>query len=414
MSRQGLSVDDCYQAVASRFTDQRTLATDHQNVDDRIGVEIEAFPFRWKGADVQPVLISELPPSNASVNYEPGGQVEIITPPFASLLELQRHMDHAQQTLEECLSQQGISLCRAGLHPFLDDRHVVNQLDSPRYHAMREYFDGIGPYGRTMMLLTCGMHVNVDLGTDTALGAKRAIAANLLVPIATVIFTNSGVGAGGRGEQASTRAMVWQRADPARTGIIDMSDALKRRDLDSVIEAYVRFALQAPIIYVPSEDGYTMLPREIDFATWLHEPILGRWPQQADLVRHLSLLFPEVRPRGYLEIRTPDTPPVEWQIIPPLFYAGLLFDPVALDRVIDLLEPIAADLGQLWEHASRGYEDPRLLHLVDQTLHLAMEGLERLDGTTTDQEQIDRFARFVEQYPRRRKNFASDDRNYVC
>lgn len=409
MSRPGLSVDDCYQAVSSLFTDNRALGTDHQDVDDRIGVEIEAFPIRWRGAEAQPVLISELPPADASVKYEPGGQVEIISPPFASLIELQGHIDHAQYVLEERLSRQGISLYRAGVHPLLDDRLVVNQLDTPRYHAMREYFDGIGPFGRTMMLLTCGMHVNVDLGVDRTLSAKRVIAANLLIPIATALFANSGIVAGDRSTHTSMRSMVWQRVDPTRTGLMDMSSVLQRRDLDSIVEAYLRFALHAPVIYIPTDTGYTLMPSEITFASWLDEPILGREPQHDDFVRHLSLLFPEVRPRGYLEIRTPDTPPAAWQIIPPLFYAGLLFDTIALDRVIEVLEPSVNDLSQLWKLSSNGYADATLNDLVDRTVRIAADGLERLDGTKTHRNQIDRFAMFIEHYPQRRKNFASDD-----
>jgi glutamate--cysteine ligase len=42
---------------------------------------------------------------------------------------------------------------------------------------------------------------------------------------------------------------------------------------------------------------------------------------------HLTTLFPEVRPRGYFEVRSCDALPPEWYAAPLAFIAGLAYGP---------------------------------------------------------------------------------------
>jgi glutamate--cysteine ligase len=50
---------------------------------------------------------------------------------------------------------------------------------------------------------------------------------------------------------------------------------------------------------VPTLDGTT-------FGNWIECGHQLGWPTEADLVEHLTTLFPPVRPRGFLELRTID------------------------------------------------------------------------------------------------------------
>ena len=52
---------------------------------------------------------------------------------------------------------------------------------------------------------------------------------------------------------------------------------------------------------------------------------------------HLSTLFPEVRPRGYLEVRTVDALPPEWYAAPMALLLGLAYDERSGQDARDLL-----------------------------------------------------------------------------
>src|SRR5690606_36539071 len=72
---------------------------------------------------------------------------------------------------------------------------------------------------------------------------------------------------------------------------------------------------------------------------------------------HLSTLFPPVRPRGWLELRMIDAPPVPYWPVPVAVATALLDDPAASRAAEDAAAPVA----HLWaEAARRGLAHPPL------------------------------------------------------
>ncbi len=57
----------------------------------------------------------------------------------------------------------------------------------------------------------------------------------------------------------------------------------------------------------------------------------------SDWCTHLSTLFPEVRPRGYFEVRSADVMAPEWYAVPLVLVAGLVYHRPSLDAAADLL-----------------------------------------------------------------------------
>ena len=60
-------------------------------------------------------------------------------------------------------------------------------------------------------------------------------------------------------------------------------------------------------------------------------PTLEEWHE------HLSTLFPEVRPRGHLELRSADAVPPQWFAAPVALAVGITYDPGRLRAAADLL-----------------------------------------------------------------------------
>ena len=114
----------------------------------------------------------------------------------------------------------------------------------------------------------------------------------------------------------------------------------------------------------------------MSFGQWLEQGFeqegARHYPSAQDFKTHLSLLFSEVRPRGFMEIRSIDGQSRRLQYVPMVYYLGLLYDPQALDQTLELLLPHKDELNGQMEQAVFGLQD----HLLGLGLGHWIEGLE--------------------------------------
>lgn len=197
--------------------------------------------------------------------YEPGGQIEISSPVFRTAALLEHFLRDTVGGLRDSASQAGISLLSAGVDPYNSIDIVPLELHAPRYDAMASYFDSIGSSGARMMRQTASLQVSVELGAHVM---DRWALLNALAPYLVAAYANSSNYAGATTGYASYRARLWQTLDVTRTGLAF--------DAVDPVGAYTRFA---------SDAG-----RILD-----------------DDSAHITTLFPEIRPRGYFEIRSMDS-----------------------------------------------------------------------------------------------------------
>jgi len=404
-----------------------------------IGLELEVFSLRKDGDNLSPAqlyggedpLIDRLfavfethggeaiyagDPANKVIDkikfqngnyfhFEPGGQIEIRTQPFAKTSELDNQIHLCKNILSEITETSHYRFAQTGTNPFFEGSVLKNQIQKPRYIRLEQYLNGLSPFGRQMMFQTCSLHINMDLGAEEMERFKRIAVANLLVPFATALFANSSMIDGKPSALKSYRSYIWQQLDPLRTGILSLDKALKSRDIDDLVLAYTEFALKAPLIYIPEIDHKT-LPQSVTMAYWLAHSIDGIYPNRSHIENHVSLLFPEVRIKNYLEIRSVDAPPAQWEIIPVLFYAGLLYSESHLDKALNLLSPFAVRIQDLHRKAVYGLADEELFRVSKTLMELSMEGISKLPEDDIDKTQAQKFLTFYETITLQGKSFA--------
>jgi glutamate--cysteine ligase len=339
------------------------------------------------------------------ISFEPGGQIEIITKPCSNFIELNNHLKSKQDLLDKVAKETNTSFIQYGTNPWYSPKEIGQQLKLDRYESMFKYFEGISPYGKQMMLQTCSMHVNLDLGIDELTKIKRYVAANLLAPFTTAIFANSSIIEGKTTKYQSYRNLIWQHLDPLRTGILPLEKIIKTWNKEDVIDAYLDFALSAPIIYTKDSSGQ-VFPSNQNMNNWLSNPINGRSPDYLDYDQHLSLLFPSVRLKGYLEIRSLDAPPLEWQLVPAIFYSGLLYSNEFLDKTIDLLLPTLKELPKNQAESLHGLESDHIYSISKKLMKFAIDGFSSLPETLKDENSLNQLIAFAEQFTFQRKTFA--------
>jgi glutamate--cysteine ligase len=243
-----------------------------------------------------------------------------------------------------------------GIDPCNGVDDVPQQLPGRRYVAMTDFLEHVGTGGTRMMRLTASLQVSLDPGT-TPLRRWRLL--NALAPFVVAAFASSPVYLGRETGDRSFRARVWRELDGGRTGLF-------RCGPDPVGE-YLEFALRAPAILLPWQGG-----QPLPFAS--HAEAGTASPE--DWRTHLSTLFPEVRPRGFHEVRSCDAVAPEWYAAPLVFLAGIAYDPGAAAEAAALLgDPDP----ELLERAGRlGLRDPYVAAVAAVLCGLALRGAEGL------------------------------------
>jgi glutamate--cysteine ligase len=283
-------------------------------------------------------------------------------------------------------ADEGIDLLTLGMDPFNPAELAPMVVSSPRYQRMDQYLARRGPAGARMMRQTAAFQVSLDFDDEPWL---RWRVLNAAAPFVVAIFANSPVYAGERTGHQSARADAWRRLDPARTGL--------PYDETAPVEAYLQFALRAPAILLPELDGEH---RPFEECLTHSRPTLEEWQD------HLSTLFPEVRPRGHLELRSADAIAPEWYAAPLALIAGMLYDSRSLRAAADLLP--APDL-ELLERAGRlGLQDLTLAQTSADLFELALAGCTALGPAYFHPSDLEQARSYFDRYTRRARSPADD------
>lgn len=329
-------------------------------------------------------------PNGSVVTVEPGGQVEISTRPAASLAECVAAAASDAHLLDARLARAGLGLLGAGSDPH---REPARLLDVPRYAAMEAYFDRRSPSGRTMMGSTAAVQPCLDAGraagADSFVDRWRTLHA--VGPTLVAMFANSPILAGRRTGWKSTRQGAWLDIDPARTSAPEATADPR--------EAYVRYAMDAPLLCIRRDDGPWSAPVGVTFADWV-AGAAGPPPSYDDLAYHLSTLFPPVRASGHFEVRYLDEQPGDGWVVPTAVVWALIATATTRDRAQAAVEPVA----ERWIDAARhGLDDAGLARAAGQLIDIA------LDGLAGQPEPIAaRVADFAQRYTRRGRCPADD------
>ncbi|MBU2644504.1 hypothetical protein KKI24_07315 [bacterium] len=372
-----LDLEQIKKSVADKFY----RSTD--KFQEKIGLELESFPFAKSEAgklipaeivedtgsgtfdlirqdallnrgsfipgndDGTHVLVST---SGGQLSYEPGGQLEYSSSSREDLKSVIREVSEHVGRIEAILAENEIRLFHGAINPWYGVEEVGLKMRKPRYRAMDRYFAEIGPYGQQMMRLTASLQVNLDFG-DRETAGKRWLAANLLAPVFNAIFGNSPFMGRQYTDTRSYRSLVWQKLDPSRTGFPHLSNI---PGTETQPEAqYRHFALNAAVFMLPDEDGVPgYRTNHFTFQQWMDNGFNGWFPEMADWETHLTTLFPEVRPKGFMECRFVDGLSKAWWPIPAILLSSIIYSAEATEAVISLLKKDFQRLGKMQHRAS--------------------------------------------------------------
>lgn len=311
-------------------------------------------------------LVAGLPtmPSGSSVTLEPGGQIELSTPPGTDVVAAVSALRHDREVLREGLLAAGFGAAPLGTDPARPAQRIN---PSQRYDAMETHFDALGfaGAGKAMMTATAALQVNLDAGPREGWDERLELVRSL-VPVLVAASSTSPYLGGVSDGWHSMRQGTWQGIDHGRSDPVSVGEPTA---------AWAFYALSAPVMLLRGEPGGDGVARcepvtdRVPFAAWLrgHAPF-DRQPTLADLDYHLTTLFPPVRPRGYVEIRCVDAMPDRWWPAMATIIATLVDHPDAAAQAIAYAAPVADS----WQRAAAaGMADPSVRAAVTGCLDVA-------------------------------------------
>ena len=273
-----------------------------------------------------------------AITLEPGGQFELSGAQLESVHQTCSEVHSHLAQLREVAEPLGVGFLGIGMSPKWT-RAETPVMPKGRYKIMSAYMPKVGSLGLDMMFRTCTVQVNLDFSSEADMVKKLRVGL-ALQPLATALFANSPFTEGKPNGFLSFRSEIWRDTDADRTGMLPWAfeDGMG-------FERWTDYALDVPMYFVKRGDTYHDVSGQSfrDLMQGQIASLPGERATISDWANHLTTTFPEVRLKRYLEMRGADGGPSARLCALPAFWAGLLYDPQALDAAWDLVKDWSAE-----------------------------------------------------------------------
>lgn len=268
---------------------------------------------------------------NKSITLEPGSQFELSLKTETAIKGVEREYLEFLKELVPILESKGQVIMALGYHPVtkIDE---IKILPKKRYDYMFNYFKKTGTHAHNMMKGTAALQISMDY-RDEADYRKKYKVINALSPVIYGIFENARYFEGETRDKHAIRAFIWENTDKQRSGIVP--GAL---DEDFSYEKYAEFILNNPPI-LEMKDGLALSTGDKKVRELFD-------PENYDikeLEHFLTMFFPDVRTKRFMEIRMMDSIPYPLNFTAIAMWKGILYNEENLDEIYEFIKDITIE-----------------------------------------------------------------------
>ncbi len=337
---------------AAPFGGERGIETVLERLAERFGW----IPKRERGR------IIALTGRDANITVEPGGQLELSGEQCSSI-----HCAHEEliEHINEIVTigaELGIVFLGLGIQP-ISRVEAIEWVPKRRYEIMGPYMTRVGTMGQRMMKQTATVQANFDFGDERDAMRKFRVAMGL-APLISAMFANSSLSEGRTNGFMTLRGHIWTDTDNARSGLMPFAFSP-----DAGIDDYVEWALDVPMYFIIRNGEYVETHQT--FRDYLRTGMGTERATLEDWALHLTTLFPEVRLKRYLEVRSADSQPPELMLALPALLKGILYERDSLEGAWDLVR------SWTWQERVAAYRDAHREGLHARVRKIALAELAR-------------------------------------
>ena len=255
----------------------------------------------------------------AAITIEPAAQIELSLAPVLTLAEVEREYKNFDFRIGQILKERDYSLEPLGYDP-KNKAADLPLIPKPRYHFMDEYFAQIdGMHAERMMRASASLQVSLDFA-DEADAVRKLRISTAIGPILSYLLDNVPVFEGRANATPLRRMKIWREVDPARCCVIP-----GLFDEGFGFGAYADWLLSVPPIFITR-------PEEHATGTMTAAQAYSDAPMTTADVEHLlSMIWPDVRLKRYVEIRQCDSVPFDVALGYTALIKGLFYSPMNLE-----------------------------------------------------------------------------------
>ncbi|WP_290140143.1 glutamate-cysteine ligase family protein [uncultured Dubosiella sp.] len=248
------------------------------------------------------------------ITLEPGCQLELSFRYTPSLDQIRDWYEEAMEPIFAFVNERGYRIAYSGGLPTIPVADVPRILKK-RYELMEKWFETTGTRGREMMKGTAAVHVSIDYGDETDFVKKYAMA-NYLHLMLSFLTSNTPMYEGKPNADVFLRDSIWEHTDSRRSGYMP-----KALDADFGFAAYADWVEQMPLVVM--NDGVRIT--DAGQRTCMQVAETYGWDETV-IAHYLSMVFPFVRLKRFIEIRSADCMPLAWTLSYCALIKGLFYD----------------------------------------------------------------------------------------
>ena len=285
-----------------------------------------------------------------TITLEPAAQLEISIVPEHDIKEIGAVYRRFSESLRPILSEYGYAVMNVGFQP-VSDVEKLTLIPKRRYALMDAHFQKSGTGGREMMRGSASVQVSIDYFSEDDF-RRKVQAAYYYGPVLKLLCDNAPFVQGKPAARHLLRTDIWRRVDSNRCGILPgvFSESYGFGD-------YADFLGRMKPIFL--KEGASVRPTGEQTAA---ELFAEREPAQAEVEHLLSMAFPDVRLKHYLEIRYADSMPLPYLLAYVALIKGLLYHEAGLSYARNQLR-------------SRKLTDADIIRAEDSLMAMGWDGM---------------------------------------
>lgn len=265
----------------------------------------------------------------SNISLEPASQIEISIGPFVKIEDILEEYNYFLLKINPILNKLGYKIVYSGYQPKskIED---LNLIPKKRYEYMLNYFSKSGNYGKNMMKGSGSTQVSVDYFSEEDFKRKFRLA-NILSPLISLMTDNTAVFEGKVYKDNCARVKIWNDVDKDRSMIV--KGAL---DKSFGFREYAEYILNSPAILVEDENGNSVYTGDKKIKDIYCDKEMGI----KEIEHVLSMFFPDVRLKSYVEIRMADCMPICYSLSYAAIIKGIFYGYNALGILLERFKNI--------------------------------------------------------------------------
>ncbi len=284
----------------------------------------------WEGSYEGEYLLG-LNNANKVITLEPGSQLELSIKPQKDIKDIEKEYFQFLTEIIPILNRKNQGLIAVGYQPEtkIDD---IKILPKKRYDYMFEYFKDKGSHAHNMMKGTASLQLAFDYSSEEDY-IKKFKTASALSPVVYAMFENALYFEGQKWNKHNLRSFIWENCDKDRSGIVKGTF-----DEDFGYEKYAEYILNGPPIFIDNGRGvYSTGDKR-------YKEIFNPEDYSLEELEHvLTMFFPDVRTKKYVEIRMMDAVPYPLNFSAIALWKGILYDENNLNMVYEYIKDISQE-----------------------------------------------------------------------